>query len=337
MFIKVSNLTKQWSQKAIFSELNLEIEKGKIISLVGPSGCGKTTFLRCMAGLEQISSGTILLNEEDITHTKPENRPIVLMFQQPLLFPHLTILENVTYGLKYQKKRLKSKVRVEKGLEILEKVELLSLANRYPHQLSGGQQQRVALARALIMNPALLLLDEPFSSLDKNLKVSIRNWVREFLKKEGMTAIFVTHDREEAMIIGDEIVVMKEGMFQQIGTPQDVYKNPANRLVAEAFSEGLKLPFGFVAADKLTLSAPLKQKSNGWQIYEATVEHKIFMYGQMFYQVNVHEANQSVVIYSNQMFLEGELVFVSYKTSDIKRYTIGRSKGNIHFEYEKFN
>jgi ABC-type Fe3+/spermidine/putrescine transport system ATPase subunit len=321
MFIKIKNLSKKISDQIIFSKLNINVEQGTIISLVGPSGCGKTTFLRCMAGLEQVTSGTIELDGVDITETKAERRPVVLMFQQPLLFPHLTILENVTYGLKYQKHKVAKKERVDRGLAMLEKVELGTLVNRYPHQLSGGQQQRVALARALIMNPSLLLLDEPFSSLDPTLRASLRNWVRAFLKKEGVTAIFVTHDREEAMMIGDQMVVMKEGVFQQVGTAEAIYQQPANSLVAESFGEGIVLPIGFVRANKIMLSHVSKPVSSDVNVHRIKLQHKILKYGQTFYQVHISDLNQDVVVLATKLEGENESeLFLSYKQSDVQLF-----------------
>ncbi|RSK29066.1 ABC transporter ATP-binding protein [Bacillus sp. HMF5848] len=319
-FIKISNLTKTLSNQTIFTNLNMSVSQGDIISLVGPSGCGKTTFLRSIAGLEQVTGGQLLLEGQDITYTKTEKRPIVLMFQQPLLFPHMTILQNITFGLKYQKHRLPKRERLASGLRMLEKIGLSDYGSRYPHQLSGGQQQRVALARALVMNPALLLLDEPFSSLDPNLRSALRTWVRDFLKKEGVTAIFVTHDREEAMSIGDQVVVMKDGMFQQIGAPNTVYQQPVNREVAALFSEGLIIEKGFIAANKISLSQKGLNKNASSHIHGACVEEKFLKYGQMFYKVHLKEIDQRVVIMSQDEFTEGSKVFVIYDSKDIQLF-----------------
>jgi iron(III) transport system ATP-binding protein len=320
MLIKVEKLTKSYAGQTIFSDLNLEMTKGEIMSLVGPSGCGKTTFLRCIAGLSFSTSGSIYVNDVNITNSKADERAVVLMFQQPLLFPHLTILENVTYGLKYGKKKSKKQERIEKGMAILEKVELAALSERYPNQLSGGQQQRVALARALILNPNLLLLDEPFSSLDPSLRSSIRSWVRDFLKKEGVTALFVTHDREEAMMMGDRIAVMKEGIFQQIGFPKEVYQQPQSPQVAEMFSEGLVMDNYFLSPDKLTLRSKTNLKSADVEVFEAMVEYKILKYGHTFYHVYVRALEQHVVVLSNHEFQNGEQVELCYKRVSLQTY-----------------
>jgi len=317
MLVKVKNLSKNYQGMTVFSDLNLEVKKGEIISLVGPSGCGKTTFLRCIAGLTLNTSGSIYVNDVDITQNKAVNRAVVLMFQEPLLFPHLSILENVTYGLKYGKEKWNKKQRVEKGLAILEKVELVGLEKRYPNQLSGGQQQRVSLARALILNPDLLLLDEPFSSLDPSLRSSIRSWVRDFLKKEKVTALFVTHDREEAMMMGDKVAVMKDGSFQQIDTPENVYQRPVSSTVAEMFSEGLNLNDQFLSADQLIMSLSRQQKANGTETLDAVIEYKILKYGHSFYHVKVPSLKQVVVVQSKYSFKAGESVTLYYKKSSL--------------------
>ncbi|WP_416147950.1 ABC transporter ATP-binding protein [Salipaludibacillus sp. HK11] len=317
MFIQVDKLNKFFSETPVLKNVSFGLEKGQIISIVGPSGCGKTTFLRCIAGLSFSTTGSIFVDDIDITNVKTENRPVVLMFQQPLLFPHLTTLENVTYGLKYGKAKVSKKDRIEQGLSMLEKVELVPFANRYPNQLSGGQQQRVALARALILNPKLLLLDEPFSSLDPSLRTTIRLWVRDFLKKEGVTALFVTHDREEAMMMGDQVAVMNEGSFQQIDTPDKVYQKPGNSTVAEMFAEGLNVNDQYLAADQLSLAPPRNLTEEVMETLDAVIEHKILKYGYSFYQVQVPALKQRVVVQSKLSFEDGERVILYYKKSNL--------------------
>ncbi len=330
MFIKIQGLSKEYAGQQVFSSLNLEMEKGSILSLVGPSGCGKSTFLRCLAGLEEETAGTFTVDGRDITAASTEKRPVVMMFQQPLLFPHLTVIENVTYGLKYGKRRARKKERIERGMEMLKKVELGPLAKRYPNQLSGGQQQRVALARALIMNPSLLLLDEPFSSLDPMLRFSLRQWVRNVLKSEGVTAIFVTHDREEAMTMGDRIAVMNEGAFQQVGLPEEVCRQPASSVVAEMFAEGLKLETGFVPADQLALSDEEITGTSGRRAYQARVENRLFKFGQPFYHIRVDQLNQEVMVHSKQEFIPGSIVYIIFKNSDVQHFYV--KKANQHQE-----
>jgi ABC-type Fe3+/spermidine/putrescine transport system ATPase subunit len=211
--IRCEQCQKAFNDQIVFDQVRLEMKQGEILSLVGPSGTGKSTLLRCIAGLEQLTLGQIYIEGIDVTNLQANKRPVVMMFQQTLLFPHMTVLENVTYGLKMRK--VKKKRRNEEGMELLEKVEMAKYANYYPYECSGGQQQRIALARALITKPKLLLLDEPFSSLDTDLRSSIRDWVRRLLKEEEITAIFVTHDKEESMIMGDLVAVMERKRFNK--------------------------------------------------------------------------------------------------------------------------
>lgn len=255
------------------------------------------------------------MNEISITDLKPEQRPIVMMFQQPLLFPHMTVLENVIYGLKHQK--IQKKIRIREGKQMLKKIEMEEFEKRYPHQLSGGQQQRVALARALIMKPQLLLLDEPFSSLDPTLRASIRDWTCDVLKGEGVTAIYVTHDREEAMRLGDRIIVMKNGQFQQIGPPHDVYRNPKNKIVAKMFSDGIVIGNGFVPNEKLSLSNENIGEIEGTIVFEALITGRIFKFGLPFYQIKSNCSNKEITVHSKLEYRTGEEVFITITKNDI--------------------
>ncbi|WP_102347832.1 ABC transporter ATP-binding protein [Bacillus sp. Marseille-P3661] len=318
MFLKIGNLSKDFLKDPIFSNLNLEMEKGELISLVGPSGCGKTTLLRCLAGLETVSNGTIILNDRDITFVKAEDRPVVMMFQQPLLFPHMTVLENITFGLRQQK--VSKKERIERAYTMLEKVEMQSFQKHYPHQLSGGQQQRVSLARALIMNPSLLLLDEPFSSLDPSLRKTIREWVRKVIKLENVTALFVTHDRDEAMLMGDRIIIMKEGQFQQVGKPEEIYFKPINKHSAETLSDGISIKEGFVPSDKLMITTNKTGSANQVTI-AATVTRCFYKYGLQFYELKLGISSEDIVIiHSNDNYKPGEQVFIMFERGSIHRF-----------------
>lgn len=213
------------------ANLNLTVQKGEILALLGPSGCGKTTILRMVAGFEQPTSGTIQVENVVVAHGQhfvpPEKRGISLVFQEHALFPHLTVFENVQFGLK---KDQESRQMVAFYLRL---VGLENLADRYPHELSGGERQRVALARAMAPQPILILLDEPFSNLDADRRARIREEVRAILKTSGSTAIFVTHDQEEALFMGDRLAVLNQGRLEQVGAPEDIYQFPATRFVAE--------------------------------------------------------------------------------------------------------
>lgn len=300
MLLQLTGGSKSYGTDLIFHQLDITVEKGNILSVVGPSGCGKTTLLRCIAGFSSLTEGTIFIREKDITGRKAEERPIVLMFQDALLFPHLTVLQNVTYGLKYGKRKLSKQQRREEGEAMLEKIEMLGWKDQYPSQLSGGQQQRVSLARALLLKPEVLLLDEPFSSLDTYLRQTLRLWVRQLLKQEGVTALFVTHDREEAVVMGDRLMMMKDGELQQEGSPREVYEQPVNEAVAGFMSDGLFIDGKFYSASTLSLHRAM---DGG---YRAEVEHPLYAYGYSFYRVYLPFLKQSVVVRSEESWQEGD-------------------------------
>ena len=212
-------------------DFSLDITPGELITLLGPSGCGKTTVLRMLAGFENPTSGQILLDGKDITHLPPNERNSAMVFQSYALFPHMSVQENIVYGLKFRSATVnEKKARLDR---ILDAVNLRGYENRRPNELSGGQQQRVALARALIVEPAILLFDEPLSNLDAKLRESMRNEIRSLQKKLGITAVYVTHDQSEAMAIADRVVVMNKARIEQIGTPYEVYLRPRTRFVAD--------------------------------------------------------------------------------------------------------
>ena len=230
--IKLQNINVSYDKKTnILENLNLNIKKGELVSLLGPSGCGKTTTLRVVAGFIEPTAGHFYLGDKDYTKIPVHNRNFGLVFQSYALFPHLTVEENVAFGLK-MKKVAKEEIK-KKVSEMLEVVDMSHLAKRYPKELSGGQRQRVAIARALVIEPSLLLLDEPLSNLDARLRLQTREEIKRIQRETGVTAIFVTHDQEEAMSISDEIVVMNFGVVHQIGKPQDVYNEPVDMFVAK--------------------------------------------------------------------------------------------------------
>ena len=229
-FLTIEHLEKSFGPNRVVKDFNLTIEKGEFISLLGPSGCGKTTVLRMVAGFETPTSGAIHIDGKDVVRLRPNQRSIGMVFQAYALFPNLTVAQNVGFGLKVNgtaKQEIQSRVE-----EMLSLIGLPDLGARYPFQLSGGQQQRVALARALAPRPQVLLLDEPLSALDAKIRVSLREEIRAIQQKLGITTIFVTHDQEEALSISDRIVVMHQGIADQVGTPFEIYNNPATRFVA---------------------------------------------------------------------------------------------------------
>ena len=229
-FLDISHLEKSFGANRVVKDFSLAVEKGEFVSLLGPSGCGKTTVLRMVAGFEQPTSGAIRIGGTDVVGKRPNQRNIGMVFQAYALFPNLTVAENVAFGLKI--KGMPATERARRVAEMLALIGLPDLGNRYPFQLSGGQQQRVALARALAPKPQVLLLDEPLSALDAKVRVSLRTEIRAIQRELGITTIFVTHDQEEAMSISDRIVVMHEGIADQVGAPFEIYNRPATRFVA---------------------------------------------------------------------------------------------------------
>ena len=227
----VDKITKKYGKVIAVNKVSFRVVNGEILSLLGPSGCGKTTTLRIIAGLTMPDEGKVLLGERDITRLPPEQRGMGMVFQNYALWPHMTVYENVAFPLRARRlPRDEIDKRVKEALEL---VKLYELRNRYPHQLSGGQQQRVALARALAVQPKVLLLDEPLSNLDAKLREEMRFELRELQKKLGITAVYVTHDQAEALALSDRIAVMNAGRIMQIGTPKEIYEEPANTFVAD--------------------------------------------------------------------------------------------------------
>jgi putative spermidine/putrescine transport system ATP-binding protein len=230
-FLEIKNLEKSFGANRVVKDFSLDIEKGEFVSLLGPSGCGKTTVLRMVAGFETPTAGSIRIDGQDVLGLKTSQRNIGMMFQAYALFPNLTVAQNVGFGLRVAKMNVAEASKRIK--EMLGLIGLSELGERYPFQLSGGQQQRVALARALAVRPRVLLLDEPLSALDAKIRVSLREEMRTIQRQLGITAIFVTHDQEEALSISDRVVVMHQGVADQIGTPFEIYNRPATRFVAQ--------------------------------------------------------------------------------------------------------
>ncbi|NWQ43615.1 ABC transporter ATP-binding protein [Bacillus sp. EB106-08-02-XG196] len=230
-YVELKDIRVSYDNKAnILKDLNLSIEKGELVSLLGPSGCGKTTTLRVIAGLIEPNDGEFLVDTQNLTKVPVHKREFGMVFQSYALFPHLTIKENVAFGLKLRKE--KKNVIDKKVKDILAITGLEELGDRYPKQLSGGQRQRVALARALVIEPKLLLLDEPLSNLDAKLRLAMRIEIKRIQRQLGITSVFVTHDQEECFSISDRVAVMNKGIIEQFDTPEEIYKNPRTEFVA---------------------------------------------------------------------------------------------------------
>ena len=233
MSIAVRNVTKRFGSFTALDNVSLEIPQGRLVALLGPSGSGKTTLLRIIAGLENADSGEVQFDGRDISDRTARERRVGFVFQHYALFRHMTVLENVAFGLRVRPRRLRpsrAEIAARVG-QLLDLIQLRNQAGRYPSQLSGGQRQRVALARALAVEPSVLLLDEPFGALDAKVRQELRRWLRELHDEVGVTSVFVTHDQDEALEVADQIAVMNAGKIEQVGTPDEVYHNPASSFV----------------------------------------------------------------------------------------------------------
>ena len=246
MSIEVHNISKNFNAFRALDNINLDIRSGELVALLGPSGCGKTTLLRIIAWLETPDAGNIVFHGEDVSGHDVRNRNVGFVFQHYALFRHMTVFDNVAFGLrmKPKKERPSEKVIAERVHELLNMVQLDWLSDRYPEQLSGGQRQRIALARALAVQPKVLLLDEPFGALDAKVRKELRRWLARLHEEIHLTSVFVTHDQEEAMEVADRIVVMNKGVIEQIGAPGEVYEKPASDFVYHFLGDSNRLHLG---------------------------------------------------------------------------------------------
>ena len=262
-FVKIRNLAKRFGDTPVFEGIDLDIEKGSICVLVGPSGCGKTTLLRAVAGLTRQDDGTIAIDDKDVSSLESKHRGIGMVFQHYALFPNMTVEQNLAFGLEQQ--RLDPIVIAKKVSAMVELMGLAPRAKARPQALSGGQKQRVALARALVLEPKLLLLDEPLSALDAQIRKRLREELKRLQREVGFTAMFVTHDQEEALLLGDRIAVMQSGRFSQVGTPAQIYNRPASLAVARFIGD-----FNILEPDAVERAFRLRPEA-AWAIHPQVI------------------------------------------------------------------
>ncbi|WP_270459724.1 ABC transporter ATP-binding protein [Faecalitalea cylindroides] len=316
----------------VLKNIDLDVEKGELVTLLGPSGCGKSTLLRSLAGLEQISSGKIILDGEDITDLPVQKRGIGMVFQQYSLFQNMNVEENIAFGLKIAKMdKLTISEKVKKAIEM---VDLVGKEKSYPSQLSGGQQQRVAIARAIVMEPKVLLLDEPLSAIDAKLRRELQEKIKNVQKKLKITTIFVTHDQDEAMIMSDRIHLMNQGIIEQSGKPVDLYTHPVSKFAAEFIGH-----YNILDKSKLNILLPLEKfddgfyairpetvqiqgepiMDNGMYTFEALVESFISRGNVLRYTLRCGDVffTSEVLFRSFALFEEGQKVYVGIEPHNI--------------------
>jgi len=284
------NVVKAFNDTQVVKSINFEVDSGKLVTLLGPSGCGKTTTLRMIAGLELPTSGQVFISGKEVTKTSASGRNVGMVFQSYALFPHMTVFENVCYGLSNHKAK-KDEMR-EKAQKALSTVGLSHLTERYPSELSGGQQQRVAIARSIVIQPDVLLFDEPLSNLDAKLRRQVRQDIRDLQQEIGVTAIYVTHDQEEALAISDDIIVMNDGNISQIGSPKNLYKTPKNDFVAQFIGDANKLSGELVSTESGVLFQLGDHALFTYQGIKLVGKHQVFIRPNALKFVNPDTSNQ---------------------------------------------
>ena len=319
--VRLENITKRYDNHVIIPSLNLTVHDGEFLTLLGPSGCGKTTLLRIIAGLDKPTSGKVILDGQDITDFPPYKRDVNTVFQNYALFPHMTVEENIGFGLKMKGiSKEESQDRIQKVLKL---IQLEKLGNRYPAQMSGGQQQRVAIARALVNNPKMLLLDEPLGALDYQLRKALQIELKDLQEELGLTFIFVTHDQEEALTMSDRIVVMNDGVIQQDDDPNTIYHHPDTAFVAEFIGESNFFDFG----DKTLVLRP--EKLNLRAEHEVNPDHPAPKFFGTIDDVIFYGTIDKVFILLDG---SGQEVIAYQYFDDVKRWQIGDRIGIWWYE-----
>jgi putative spermidine/putrescine transport system ATP-binding protein len=337
--IEIRDLAKSFGNVKAVDDISLDIESGEFITLLGPSGSGKTTVLRMIAGFEDPDAGSIKLNGEDITHLPPFDRDVNTVFQDYALFPHMSVQENVEYGLRTRK--VPKAERAKQALEAIASVKLEETVNRLPHQLSGGQRQRIALARALVLRPRVLLLDEPLGALDRQLREEMQVELKKIQRDAGITFVFVTHDQEEAMRMSDRIVVFNSGRIEQVGTPEQVYEEPRTNFVAgflgtaNIFSVDVARKFLGAATtvsirpERIRLEAPETKIDKSETSVKGTVQEAAFVGANTIYiletdfgvKLTVRKTNTELLGQDNS-FVAGDQVMAVWRNSHVAQIPV---------------
>lgn len=315
-YIEFKNVVKQYGKNTVLDEINLNINKGELVTLLGPSGCGKSTLLRCLSGLETVTSGNIILDGQDITHLPANQRNIGMVFQQYSLFPNMNVEQNIAFGLKMQKK---SADEIQKKVQsAIELVDLKGKEKSYPANLSGGQQQRVALARSIVTEPKVLLLDEPLSAIDAKLRKELQSRIREIHLELGLTTVFVTHDQDEAMVMSDVIELFHAGRIEQAGSPVSVYTKPVSTFAASFIGSYNQIEGGaFYRATNLPVEAG----------------HTIAIRPETI-AISLHEPSDT----SDNVVLNG-VITASVPRGNVLRYTVQSGDLSLHVDtlFRSFN
>ena len=313
--LELEGLTKRFGPQIALENLDLDVEEGAFFSLLGPSGCGKTTTLRLIAGFEEPTSGSILLRGRDIGPLRPYERNVSTVFQSYALFPHLSVAENIGFGLDHRNggRPADADARV---LRVMEMLQIADKANRKPAQLSGGEKQRVALARSLVLEPDVLLLDEPLSALDPNLRKQVRAELKALQRRVGITFLFITHDQEEALSMSDQIAVLNDGRLEQTGTPHAIYLRPQTRFVA-----GFLGPVNWIQSIGVRPEATnisVERPSDGLKSVEAVVENSVFLGNCIHVETRLDSGDRAVAEVSrfNGAYRQGQRVHLWWRESD---------------------
>lgn len=302
MFLEVNQLNKFYGSNQVLHDIHFGIEEGKLLCLLGPSGCGKTTILNAIGGFLTDYTGDIIIDGQNISSLPPESRPVSTVFQSYGLFPHLTVLNNVAYGLKFQ--GYSKEERIQKAEAMLEIVGLYNHRHKHIHQLSGGQQQRVALARSLVVEPKVLLLDEPLSNLDAKMRSNLRLEIKSIQQRLNITTILVTHDQQEAFEMADQIVLLNQGRIVQTGDPREIYDQPANDFVANFVGEMNKIDHHFIRPERLEITDQGVPMTIDQIIFQGETL-KIYASNQTYQNVEITVLNQKMYQVGQKIYVQG--------------------------------